>query len=460
MSNESVNADISTKGLRKSVVAGSIGVFVHWFDWAVYAYLSTTLAQVFFPGQSGIAGLMAVFGVLGLSFVVRPIGALLFGHFGDRMGRKQTLSIVIVAMAGGTLMLGLLPSYTTIGLWAPAFLILARVIQGLAAGGEYGSAAAFMAEYTPARIRGFGVSWIEVGSLLGFLFASLVVYVLSTVLTTEALVSWGWRIPFLLAAPMGVIGFYIREQIEDTPDFKSLSESGNTSKSPLKEVITRNSKETVKAGGIEAMMNVTFYIVLVYMLTYQESVLGWSASKAALVSTLTSIIAMIVVPFSGILSDRIGRKPLLTGAAIALLVLSYPLFTVMHMDIAWAAVASTIGLGVILAVILGVHAVTCAELFPTRTRQSGMSIAYQGGTALFAGFAPFIITWLMSITGNAMVPAFYLMMIGAVGLAVMLCMQESRGCDLLDKDRDADRTHAQGAPRVKPCTSSSLKDTT
>jgi MHS family proline/betaine transporter-like MFS transporter len=239
----------------------------------------------------------------------------------------------------------------------------------------------------------------------------------------------------LLVGPLGIIGFYIRLKIEDTPEFRSIEETGSVSGSPLKEVVTRNGKEIVQAGAIEAMMNVAFYIVLVYLLTYQESTLGWSASRAAMLSSVTSIVAVIIVPLAGSWSDRIGRKPLLIGAAIALIILSYPLFAVMNMDVAWAGIASTIGLGIILAVILGVHAVTSAELFPTRTRQSGMSIAYQGGTALFAGTAPYIITGLISITGNGLIPAFYLMMIGVIGLVALLTIQESVASDLLQKDR-------------------------
>lgn len=436
MNNELSETTVSGKSLRKNVVAGTIGIFVHWFDWAIYAYLSATLAQVFFPEKSGTVGLLAVFGVLAVSFAVRPIGALIFGHLGDRLGRQKTLSIVILCMAAGTIILGVLPGYESIGVWAPMLLVFARVIQGLAAGGEYGSAAAFMVEYSPAKHRGFGSSWIEVGSLLGFLAASLAVYILSSVLPPGALLDWGWRVPFLLAAPLGIVGFYIRTKIEDTPEFRSLAEMENISSSPLKEVVTRNWKEILQATGIETMMNVTFYIVLVYLLTYQEKFLGWTASRAALLSAVTSIIAVFIVPLCGALSDRYGRKPLLTGAAIALIVFSYPLVAIMHMDAAWAGMFSTVALGAILAAILGLHSVTCAELFPTRTRQSGLSIAYQVASALFAGTVPYVLTWFISATGNTMFPAFYLILVGIVGLGVMLTMKETRGVDLLQGDRD------------------------
>ncbi|WP_240630332.1 MFS transporter [Specibacter cremeus] len=425
---------IDQKSLRKSVAAGSIGVLVHWFDWAVYAYLASTIAHVFFPDQDRTAGLLAVFGVFAVSFGMRPIGALIFGTLGDRVGRKRTLSIVILAMSAATLMVGLLPSYGTIGIWAPVLLVVARLVQGLAAGGEFGSAAAFLAEYSPVKRRGFGVSWLEVGSLLGFLLASLAVVMLNGVMSPEAVAEWGWRIPFLVTAPLGVIGFYIRSKIEDTPEFRSLAQLDSVPASPVKEVFTRNWRQLLQTSGIEIMMNVTFYIVLVYLLTYQEETLGWDASTAALLSTAASIGALVLVPVFGALSDRFGRKPLMVGASVLLAVFSYPLFLVMQSGTPWAGAVSTLGLGFILSIILGVHAVTVAELFPTRTRQTGLSIAYSVTAAIFAGTVPYVLTWGIAVTGNLMLPAFYLILVALLGLATMLTVKESKGIDLLRDD--------------------------
>ncbi|GAA3676976.1 MFS transporter [Arthrobacter ginkgonis] len=422
---------MSQKGLRKSVAAGSIGVFVHWFEWAVYAYLASTIASVFFPEQDGTAALLSVFAVFAISFGVRPLGALIFGTLGDRIGRKKTLSIVILSMSGATLMVGLLPTYSSIGLWAPVLLIAARVVQGLAAGGEFGSAAAFLAEYSPRKHRGFGVSWLEFGSLLGFLAASLVVYVLNVAMSTEAIQDWGWRIPFLLTVPMGLIGFYIRSKIEDTPEFRSLEELDNVPQSPVKEVFTRHWKQLLQMSGIEIMMHVTFYIVLVYLLTYQEETLKMSADSAALLSTVASVAGLILVPLFGAASDRIGRRPILITSAVLLIALSYPLFLIMQSGAPWAGFVSTLGLGIILAIILGVHACAVAELFPTRTRQTGLSIAYSVTAAIFAGTVPYVLTWVIARTGNTMMPAFYLILVGLIGLAAVMTMKETKGIDLL-----------------------------
>lgn len=427
---------VAQKSLRKSVAAGSIGVLVHWFDWAIYAYLATTIAVVFFPQQDKTAALLSTFAIFAVSFGVRPIGAVIFGVVGDKFGRKKTLSIVILSMAGSTLVIGVLPDYNHIGLWAPGLLIACRVVQGLAAGGEFGSAAAFLAEYSPTKHRGFGVSWLEFGSLLGFLLASLLVALLTSVMDASVLIDWGWRIPFLLVAPMGLVGFYIRTKIEDTPDFRSLEELESVAQSPVRDVLRNNWKQLLQTSGIEIMMHVTFYIVLVYLLTYQESVLGWDNSSAALLSTSASLTALIFVPLSGALSDRYGRKPLLISAAVLLVIFAYPLFLIMQMDASWAGFVSTLGLGVILAIILGVHAVTVAELFPTRTRQSGLSIAYSVTAAIFAGTVPYLLTWAIDLTGNPMLPAFYLILVGLLGLATVLTIKESKGIDLLQMDYD------------------------
>jgi len=417
--------------LRRSIIAGSIGVLVHWFDWAVYAYLATTIASVFFPEQNATAGLLSVFAVFAVSFAIRPIGALVFGPLGDRIGRRKTLSIVILTMSTATLVVGLLPSYHTIGILAPILLVVARLVQGLAAGGEFGSAASFLAEFSPTKHRGFGVSWLEVGSLLGFLAASLTVFVLDVGLGQDAVASWGWRIPFLLAAPLGVIGFYIRLKIEDTPDFRALEERGNLSEAPLREIFTQNWRQLLRLCGVELLQHVGFYVVLVFLLTYQTQYLGLSSSGAALASTVTSIVALVLVPAFGALSDRVGRKPVLLAASIAQLVLSYPFFLIMRHGGLLGAILSTIGLGVILAMILGTHAVTVAELFPTRVRQGALSVGYNVMAALFAGTVPYLLTFWINRTHDLMAPALYLVIVAMVGLAAIVTLRETVGISLL-----------------------------
>lgn len=441
-----ISPEVSKKGLRRNIFAGAIGVLVHWFDWAIYAYLATTISHVFFPQQSESAALLSVFAVFAVAFLVRPFGSIIFGHLGDTLGRKKTLSLVIILMAAGTLMLGLIPSYESIGIWAPILLVTARIIQGIAAGGEFGSAAAFLAEYSPPKKRGFGCSWIEFGSVLGFLLASVVVAGMHAAAPPETIEAGLWRLPFLLTVPLAAVGLYIRLKIEDTPEYQALQEMETVASAPIAEVFRKNKTQFFQTIGVEIFMNCTFYVVLVYLITYQESMVGMPPAQAALLSTIASLTAIAIIPGAGILSDRVGRKPVLITAGILLVSLAWPLFTYMNSGTALAGFISTFGLAAILSLILGTHASTVAELFPTRTRQSGLSMAYSIAGAFFAGTLPYINTWLIDATNNHMIPAYTLMVVGAIGLITLSTMPETRGRNLLHDSDIASSTDAISNP--------------
>ncbi|MCX5531553.1 MFS transporter [Streptomyces sp. NBC_00006] len=438
--------DVAT--LRRSVAAGAVGVFVHWFDWAAYAYLAGTVATVFFPADDSTTGLLAVFGVFAVSFGVRPIGALVFGPLGDKIGRKRTLSLVIFMMSGATLAIGLLPGYDSIGIAAPILLVVLRLIQGFAAGGEFGSAASFLAESAPRRRRGFGVSWLEVGSLLGFLAGSFVFLLLSSGLDEAQLTSWGWRIPFLIAAPLGIIGVVIRNKIEDTPEYRALEENDTVPRSPARELLRTHKRQLLQAAGLMTAMHVPFYAVLTYLVTYETDHLGHSADSAALLSTVISLLGLVLVPLFGALSDRVGRKPVFIGATAALLVVSTPAFWLMRTGMAGTWIGG-LALGAILAAILGTYAVWSAEVFPTRTRQSGLSISYNVTAALFAGTVPYLMTLLISATGSTLVPGPYLMVFAVGGLVAAVSLKETAGSALLHPEDVRESTSAQESTSVQ-----------
>ncbi|WP_327656390.1 MFS transporter [Streptomyces sp. NBC_00483] len=438
--------DVAT--LRRSVAAGAVGVFVHWFDWAAYAYLAGTVATVFFPADDSTTGLLAVFGVFAVSFGVRPIGALVFGPLGDKIGRKRTLSLVIFMMSGATLAIGLLPGYDSIGIAAPILLVVLRLIQGFAAGGEFGSAASFLAESAPRRRRGFGVSWLEVGSLLGFLAGSFVFLLLSSGLDEAQLTSWGWRIPFLIAAPLGIIGVVIRNKIEDTPEYRALEENDTVPRSPARELLRTHKRQLLQAAGLMTAMHVPFYAVLTYLVTYETDHLGHSADSAALLSTVISLLGLVLVPLFGALSDRVGRKPVFIGATAALLVVSTPAFWLMRTGMAGTWIGG-LALGAILAAILGTYAVWSAEVFPTRTRQSGLSISYNVTAALFAGTVPYLMTLLISATGSTLVPGPYLMVFAVGGLVAAVSLKETAGSALLHPEDVRESTSVQESTSIQ-----------
>ena len=352
------------------------------------------------------------------------------------------LATVIVLMSLSTFVIGLLPSYATIGVLAPLLLVIARCLQGFSAGGEFGGASTFLAEYSPDERRGFLVSWLEFSTLIGFALGSVLVLFLTTVLPEDALISWGWRIPFLLAGPLGIVGLYIRLRLEDTPEFKALEESGEVSNSPFRETFVENWKQILQVGGLVIIQNIGFYVVLSYMTTYFQDPLGFSPTAASLSTTITLLVGMALIPPLGALSDRVGRKPLLLASCIGYALLTYPLFLLLNMGSLFAAIVAHVALGALLAVFISTSIAALTELFPTRVRYGGFSIGYNFSVAIFGGSSPYLAQYLVSTTGNSLSPAF-IVIIGALAtLLVVLTLRETAGTDLLKTQEDLEGASA------------------
>jgi MFS transporter, MHS family, proline/betaine transporter len=411
--------------LRRATVGASVGNCVEWFDFAVYGYLATTLGAVFFPSEDPTVSLLASFAVFGVAFFMRPLGGFFFGPLGDRIGRQSTLATVIILMSLSTLVVGFLPGYAAIGIWAPILLVAARCLQGFSVGGEFGGASAFLAEYSPDGRRGFLTSWIEFSSVGGFLLGSASVLLLTFAIGEDALAAWGWRIPFLLAGPLGIIGLYIRLRLEDTPEFRALEDAGEVSGSPFLETVTQNWKPIVQVIGLVIIQNAGFYIILTYMPTYFTEELGFSSTSSSLSSVLTLLVAMALILPLGALSDRTGRKPVLIASCVGFVLLSYPLFVLMNGGDLVGAVLAHVALGALLAVFLSATIAALTELFPTRVRYGGFSIGYNISVAIFGGAAPFLATFLISVTGNPLAPAFYLIAAGVASLITIATMTET-----------------------------------
>ncbi|HET9861473.1 MAG TPA: MFS transporter [Nocardioidaceae bacterium] len=420
---EPTTEKVESSTLRRAISASAMGNMTEWFDYGVYAYATTYITAVFFP-QAGTAATLLVFAV---SFVFRPLGGMVLGPLGDRLGRKAVLAATIIMMAAATFCIGLLPGKDAIGLWAPALLILLRVVQGFSAGGEYGGAATFMAEYSPDRKRGFLGSFLEFGTLAGFTLGALVVLGTELVVGPEAMADWGWRIPFLLAGPLGIIGLYMRSKLEDTPVFQELEDEHAEEKSfaaEFKDLVSSYRRPLLALGGLVIALNVCNYTLLAYMPTYLENTVGLTSQASLTVIILGQVAMMLVIPFSGRLSDRFGRKPMWWVSLGGLFVLAVPMYLLIAQNFALAIVGFGV-LGLLYVIQLSTISATFPAMFPTQVRFAGFAIAYNVSTALFGGTAPYVNERLIGITGSELVPAFYMMAACAVGAVALLFVPET-----------------------------------
>jgi MHS family proline/betaine transporter-like MFS transporter len=424
--------------LRRAIAASALGNATEWFDYGIYAYGVTYISAALFPGNVDEAVLFAL-ATFAISFLVRPLGGLFWGPLGDRLGRKSVLAFTILLMAGATFCVGLVPNYADIGFWAPTLLIVLRMVQGFSTGGEYGGAATFMAEYAPDDRRGFYGSFLEFGTLAGFSLGAFLMLAFSLLLGDAAMHEWGWRIPFLIAAPMGLIGMYLRSRMEDTPIFREAGHAGKRAETqPLALLMRRHWQPMLVVGGLVVALNVVNYTLLSYMPTYLQRRIGLSPDEALIVPIIGMLFMMMFVPLAGGLSDRVGRRVMWRVSLIGLLVAVVPLYMLMATGFA-GAIVGFILLGLLYVPQLATISATFPALFPTSVRFAGFAIAYNISTSIFGGTAPALGSALITLTGNELMPAFYMMAACLVGLAALRFMPETAGCSLHD-DPFAQRT--------------------
>lgn len=417
------------KTVNRAVAASAIGNATEWFDYGVYAVSVVYITQNFFPGEYGTILALSTFA---FSFLVRPLGGLFWGPLGDRLGRKRILALTIILMAGATFCIGLIPSVETIGIAAPILLILLRAVQGFSTGGEYGGAATFMAEYAPDRKRGFLGSFLEFGTLAGFALGSLIVLLGEVVLGNDAMNEWGWRIPFLLAGPMGLIGLYLRSRLADSPVFLELEEAGHAESSAgmaLKDLLTQYWRPMLTMTGLVIALNVVNYTLLSYMPTYLEGQTGMDSQTVLTIMFVAQFAMMLVIPFAGALSDRVGRKPMWYVSLIGLFILAIPMYMLMANGFWWALIGFAV-LGLLYIPQLATISATFPAMFPTHVRYAGFAITYNLATAVFGGTAPLANEALIEATGTPLVPAFYMMAACVVGLIAVRSMKETVGASL------------------------------
>jgi MHS family proline/betaine transporter-like MFS transporter len=420
-----INAEPTSAKQRTAIVAAIVGNMLEWYDFAVYGFFVPVISQLFFPARTPLLSILLTFAVFGVGFVMRPIGAVLFGIYGDRHGRRRALSAVVFLMAVATLAVGILPTYGQVGMLAPVLMVAARLLQGLSSGGEWGGSAAYLVEYAPERRRGFIGSWQQVSVGAGFLLGSLSAALLNSVLSHDAMFSWGWRLPFLFGIVLGGVGAYLRFRLEDTPKYNEIEAHRDVSHTPLREAFTTHRKATLIAFGITLHNTVAYYTVLTYMTTYLTGVANLPRSAALWISTGCLLVFVVMVPFMGALSDRIGRRPLFIISAGGYALLAYPGFLLASSGGVVLALITQLVLVILLAMYAGPGPAVYAELFPTRVRYTALSVGYNIPVAIFGGFAPFIAQWLIGATGSAIAPAFYVIFASAVTLITMIWVPET-----------------------------------
>lgn len=414
-----------SKRRRAAFVGAVCGHIFEWYDYAIYGFLAVYIGANFFDSDDPAVNVISAFAVFALAFFIRPIGGIVFGPMADKVGRRRTLLIVLTLMSGGTVLMGLLPTAASVGLLAPALLILLRLLQGLSAGGELGTVNTFIAEYAPKGRRGSATSIISAAALVGLMLGAFVANGLSWALGEDTMTEWGWRIPFLLAGPLGLLAIYIRLKLEESPEFTALQESDSTSKSPLKETL-RHPRMLFLVFSAVTLMGSSIYLVMTYSTTYLTTIVDFEWDATFVYVVAAGAIAVVLTPISGYIGDRFARRR-------DYLVLTSVLLALATVWFFWAAPGSTpitllapwISLSVSFALLLGNPLAMMSELLPVHLRSTGSAIGYNLSVAIFGGSAPFIASSLIAWTDNPSSPAWYFLLTAAVSIGGLLLVRKS-----------------------------------
>jgi MFS transporter, MHS family, proline/betaine transporter len=416
------SSQIAPKPLQ--IVAAVIGNALEWYDFIVFGFFTVVIARLFFPSESQYASLLLTTATFGVGFFMRPVGGVLLGIYADRRGRKAALLMVITLMTIAIAMIAFAPTYAAIGVGAPLIMVVARLLQGFSAGGEFASATAFLTESAPPARRGLYGSWQMVGQGLAVLLGAILGTLLTRSLTPETLDSWGWRIPFLFGLIIGPVGLYIRRKLDETSAFLQSNRS-SAGQQGAGSVLMSHVKEMLACLGMVVSGTISFYVILIYIPTFARTQLHLPLDQAFLAQSIGLACEVLLIPICGVLSDFVGRKPVMITALVLDLLVTYPLFS-------WVSASPSFGalltMQIILCGLFGVFngpiSTALAEQFPTRVRSTALAIAYNIAVMLFGGFAQFFVTWLIQATGTPIAPAYYLMFGAAVGLLAAFFLKE------------------------------------
>ncbi|SMG42526.1 MFS transporter [Paraburkholderia susongensis] len=406
----------------RAVVAASIGNALEWFDLVVYGFFAVIISRLFFPAGNDTVSLLLTLGTFGVSFFMRPLGAIVIGAYADRSGRKAALTLSILLMMTGTLIIAILPTYQSIGVAAPLILVLARLMQGFSAGGEFGSATAFLAEHVPGR-RGFYASWQMASQGLTTLLAAGFGALLTGNLSAQQMASWGWRVPFVFGLLIGPVALYIRTKLDETPEFLA----AEPTQTPLRDTFATQKLRLLIAMGVVVLGTVSAYLML-FMPTYGVKQLGLAPSVAFSAIAVTGLIQMVFSPVVGHLSDLHGRTRIMLAAAVLMLVLVYPAFEYLIAHPSFGVLITwQIVFGFLVSGYFGATPGLLSEIFPVQTRTTGMSLAYNIAVTIFGGFGPFIIAWLISATGSKAAPSYYVIFAALLSIAALIGARRKLG---------------------------------
>ncbi len=419
--------------VRQVVLASLIGTTIEWYDFFIYGTAAALVFnQLFFPNVDPVVGTLAAFATFGVGFLARPLGGIIFGHYGDKIGRKSMLVITLFIMGAATTLIGLLPTFETIGIWAPILLVTLRFLQGLAVGGEWAGAVLMAVEYSPEEHRGFYGSWPQMGSPIG-LFLSTVLFTAVAALPDEQFLAWGWRIPFLVSVVLVGVGLFIRLRIFETPAFSRVKESGTEARMPIVDVLKNDFGKVLLGAGIVFVTIGGFYVVVTFSLSYGTETLGISRGVMLGGVLVAAIAELITIPIFAALSDRIGRRPVCVWSASAAALLAFPFFWILGTKVPvliWLAFAMY---AAVLGGVYGPGAAFVVEQFGTRVRYSGASLAYQLSGVLSGAFAPLIATALLAVGGGAAWPvALYLAGLSLVSLVSAYFARETYRADIYE----------------------------
>ena len=411
---------------RRLAIAGMAGNILEWYDFSIYGFFAYAIGQNFFPSHSPATSLIDAFGVFAAGFLMRPLGALVFGHIGDNYGRQRALVLSVVAMAVPTVLIGVLPTYAQVGVIAPVLLVVLRLVQGLSVGGEYTTSVVFLIEGSLTRRRGLMGAFGAAAAFMGVMLGSGVGAIVAATMSPAALTQWGWRLPFLAGSTIGIAGYFIRRELQNVSDLPRVEPP------PMGEVLRTQWRRVLQVAGFKVLESVGFYLMFVYSATYLTEIVGIAKSRALTINTIGMAAAVLMLPVAGALSDRFGRKPMLLLASGLIIVLAWPLFNVLWHPMFHSPLLGSIGFALLIALFDGVAPTTAAEAFPANVRCTGVGLSHNICIALLGGTAPLVATYLIDRTDNEMIPPLYLIGAAVISAIFVLSLKETAHQSLAD----------------------------